>query len=231
MDFSPLYTSAFFGIALTLLFFFIGQTIQQKSKLDVLNPILLATIGIILVLKLCKIDYEQYNTGASWITILLKPATVALAVPLYRQMELLKKNIVAVVAGVLSGSIASMLSVLGLSAAMKLSPQLYYTLLPKSITTAIGMPLSQELGGMPAVTAAVIAITGIFGACFAQLLWKLFGIHDPVAKGLSIGTCSHAVGTAKAFQLGEVEGALSSLAIVTAGIFTVVVGPFIAGLL
>ena len=174
------------------------------------------------VLVVLDIDYEQYNEGAKYISYLLTPATVCLAVPLYEQLSLLKKNFKAVAAGIICGVLASLVSVLGLSILFGLTHEQYVTLLPKSITTAIGMGVSEELGGIVTITVAAIIITGILGNVMAEFVCKIFKIEHPIAKGLALGTASHAIGTAKAMEMGQVEGAMSSLAIAVAGLLTVV---------
>ena len=162
---------------------------------------------------------------------LLTPATVCLAVPLYQQLNLLKKNLKAVAAGILSGVLTSILSVLGLSYLFGLSHDMYVTLLPKSITTAIGMGVSEELGGIVTITVAVIIITGVLGNMIADVVYRVVRIKEPVAKGLALGTASHAIGTAKAMEMGPVEGAMSSLAIAVAGLLTVIFASVFAGCL
>ena len=162
---------------------------------------------------------------------LLTPATVCLAVPLYQQLNLLKKNLKAVAAGILSGVLTSILSVLGLSYLFGLSHDMYVTLLPKSITTAIGMGVSEELGGIVTITVAVIIITGVLGNMIADVVYRVFRIKEPVAKGLALGPASHAIGTAKAMEMGPVEGAMSSLAIAVAGLLTVIFASVFAGCL
>lgn len=176
-----------------------------------------------------RIDYEEYNEGAKYISYLLTPATVCLAVPLYEQLSLLKKNFMAVAVGILSGVLASLVSVLALAKLFDLNHQQYVTLLPKSITTAIGMGVSEELGGLVTITVAVIVITGILGNVIAEFICKIFKIHEPIAKGLALGTASHAIGTAKAMEMGQIEGAMSSLAIAVAGLLTVIGASVFAG--
>ena len=195
--------------------------LKRKFKLAVFNPLLIATAAVMSLLTLLNVEYSHYNESAKYISYLLTPATVCLAVPLYQQMELLKKNLKAVAGGITAGVLASLLSILLLAKLFSLSHEQYVTLLPKSITTAIGMGISEELGGIRTITVAVIIVTGIFGNVTAEFICRLFRIHDPVAKGLSIGTASHAIGTAKAMELGEIEGAMSSLAIAVAGLLTV----------
>ena len=214
--------SVFFGAVISLVAYEIGILLKKKFKLAIFNPLLIAVICVMAVLMLFHIDYDTYNEGGQYISYLLTPATVSLAVPLYRQIELLKNNIKAVAMGILSGVLASMVGVYILARAFHLNSQLYVTLLPKSITTAIGMGISEELGGIVTITVAAIVITGIIGNMFAEGICKLCKIEHPIAKGLAIGTASHAMGTAKAMEIGEIEGAMSSLSIAVAGLMTVV---------
>lgn len=223
--------SVFFGAMISLAAYEAGLLIKKKLKLAILNPLLIATICVMAVLLLCNIDYPHYNEGAKYISYLLTPATVCLAVPLYQQLELLRKNWKAVIGGITAGVLASLLSVFLLSMLFSLTHEQYVTLLPKSITTAIGMGVSEELGGITTITVAVIIITGILGNVIAEFVCKIFRIEEPIAKGLALGTASHAIGTAKAMELGEAEGAMSSLAIAVAGLMTVIGASVFANLL
>lgn len=216
-----LINSAFFGAVLSLAAYEAGTLLKRRFKLAIFNPLLIATAAVILVLALMHIEYSHYNESAKYISYLLTPATVCLAVPLYQQIELLKKNLKAVAGGIIAGVLSSLVSIFLLAKLFSLNHEQYVTLLPKSITTAIGMGISEELGGIQTITVAVIIITGIFGNVTAEFICKIFRIHDPVAKGLAIGTASHAIGTAKAMEIGEIEGAMSSLAIAVAGLLTV----------
>ena len=215
-------TSVFFGMFITLLSYGIGAALKKKLRLPVFNPLLVAIILTILFLSLFRVDYEAYNEGAKYISFLLPPATICLAVPLYEQFELLRKNYRAVLAGIFSGVLTSLCSILILAKLFRLDHASYVTLLPKSITTAIGMGVSGELGGYVPITVAVIIVTGVTGNMFAETICRVFRIRDPIAKGIAIGTSSHAVGTAKAMEMGDVEGAMSSLSIVVSGILTVI---------
>lgn len=223
--------SVFWGAALSLVAYEFGLLLKRKFKLAVFNPLLIAIICIIGVLAVLRVDYDVYNEGGQYISYLLTPATVCLAVPLYVQLTLLKNNLKAVAAGILSGVLASLVSVFLLAKAFQLSHEEYVTLLPKSITTAIGMGVSEELGGIVTITVAVIIITGVLGNMVGDVVCRIFRIEEPIAKGLALGTSAHAIGTAKAMELGEVEGAMSSLAIAVAGLLTVVAASFFAGLL
>ena len=213
--------SAFFGAALTCVCYEAGLWVKKKTKLSVANPLLIATMMIITVLLVFRIEYDSYKKGADYIQYFLTPATVSLAVPLYRQLNLLKRYPAAILGGVVAGVAAAMGSIFVLSIVFGLTHEQYVTLLPKSITTAIGMGVSEKMGGIPALTIAAICITGITRAILAEAVCKLFRIEEPVAKGLAIGTGAHALGTSKAMELGEVEGAMSSLSIVVTGILTV----------
>ena len=218
--------SIFFGAALSLIAYEVGLLLKRKFKMAIFNPLLISIIAVIAVLCLLHIDYDTYNQSGQYISYLLTPATVCLAVPLYQQMELLKKNLKAVIIGIVSGVLASLVSVLILAKLFSLSHEQYVTLLPKSITTAIGMGVSEELGGIVTITVAVIIITGILGNVIADTVFHIFKIKNPLAKGLALGTASHAIGTARAIEMGPVEGAMSSLAVAVAGLLTVV---FVSG--
>ena len=203
---------------------------KRKFKLAIFNPLLISIFCVMGILMVLGVDYESYEEGGKYISYLLTPATVCLAVPLYQQLHLLKKNIKAIAAGIVSGVLASLVSVLLLAKLFGLSHEEYVTLLPKSITTAIGMGVSEELGGIVTITVAVIIITGVLGNVIADAVYKIAKIEEPVAKGLALGTSAHAIGTAKAMELGEVEGAMSSLAIAVAGLLTVIAASVFAGL-
>lgn len=182
----------------------------------------------IVVLLVAHVDYDVYNQGAVYLSWFLTPATVCLAIPLYEQWQLLKKNVKAVLFGITSGVLTSLCTVLVLSKLMGLSHEEYVTLLPKSITTAIGMGVSEELGGYVTITVAAIVVTGVIGNILGELVFKIFKITEPISRGLALGSSAHAIGTAKAIELGEVEGAMSSLAIAVTGIMTVVLASVFA---
>ena len=212
----------FFGVVVSLLSYELGLWMKRKWKLAIFNPLLISIIAVIVVLLVFKVDYETYNEGAKYLSYLLTPATICLAVPLYEQVELLKKNVTAILVGIISGALASMTCVLLLSIVFGLSHEEYVTLLPKSITTAIGMGVSEELGGIVTITVAVIVITGVMGDMIAEHVCRIFKIKDPIAKGIGIGSASHAIGTARAMEMGEVEGAMSGLSIAVSGVVTVI---------
>ena len=204
--------SMFAGVTLSLVAYLIGTLLKKKFKLGIFNPLLISIVVSIVVLVVGKVDYYTYNEGAKYLSWLLTPATVCLAIPLYEQWVML---------GLVAGTITSLTTVLALALICGLSHEEYVTLLPKSITTAIGMGVSEELGGYVTITVAVIIITGVLGNIFGELICKIFKIDEPISKGLAFGASSHAIGTAKALEIGEVEGAMSSLAIAVSGILTV----------
>ena len=223
--------SSYLAVAVSLVSYGIGSWLKKRFETGLLNPLLVSIVCTILFLFGTGISYDTYNEGAKFLTWLLTPATVSLAIPLYEQWELLKNNAKAVMAGITAGVITSLLTVLLLSMALGLSHEEYVTLLPKSITTAIGMGVSEELGGYVTLTVAVIVITGVIGNILGEFICKLFRIKEPISKGLALGTASHAIGTAKAMEIGEIEGAMSSLSIAVAGILTVLFATIFAGLL
>ena len=223
--------SVYTGVTVSLVAYAVGDVLKKKFKFALFNPLLISIVVTIIFLLVGHIDYETYSKGAEVITWFLTPATVCLAIPLYEEWELLKNNALAVVLGVLSGVLTSLLTVFALAKLMGLSHEDYVTLLPKSITTAIGMGISEELGGYVTITVAVIVITGVIGNIFGEFICRIFRIHEPISKGLAYGTAAHAMGTAKAMEIGDVEGAMSSLSIAVAGILTVLFATFFAGLM
>ena len=218
----------FFGVVISLAGYELGILLKKKFKFPLLNPLLVSIVFVIGFLVLFRIDYDTYNNGAKYLSYLLTPATVCLAIPLYQQMELLKKNMLAVILGILSGVLASLCSTLIFAFLFGMTHKEYVTMLPKSITTAIGMAVSEELGGIVTITIATIILTGIIGNIIAETVCRIFKIEEPIAKGVAIGSASHAIGTVKAMEMGEIEGAMSSLAIAVAGLITVVGASFFA---
>ena len=213
--------SLFFGAVVSLLAYEVGLLLKRRFRWAILNPLLIAVICVIGVNAAMKVDYQTYNEGGQYLSYLLTPATVCLAVPLYEQLELLRKHLVAVVCGIVAGVLSSMVGVLLCAIVFGLQHELYVTLLPKSITTAIGMGVSEELDGIVTITVATIIVTGILGSVIADGVFALFHIEEPVARGLALGNASHAIGTSKAMELGQVEGAMSGLAVAVAGLLTV----------
>lgn len=220
--------STYFGLFISFVGFGIGVLLKQKLKWSIINPLLISVIIVICTLLLLDIEYERYAETTTGLSYLLTPATVCLAVPLYQQIQVLKDNMLAVLLGITSGVLASLGSIFIMSKAFGLSHVECMTLLPKSITTAIGMGASEELGGIVTITVASIIITGMLGNSIAEIVCKLFRIKSPISRGLAIGTASHAVGTAKAVEMGQIEGAMSSLSIAVAGLITVAIAPFFA---
>jgi len=223
--------SAYFGLFLSLGAFWIGSCIRKKWNSPLLNPLLIASFICIAFLLIFNIEYETYDKGASHLSYFLTPVTVCLAVPLYRQIQVLKDNMTAVLISITCGSIAHAIIIVIITNIVKLDQTLIYSLLPKSVTTAIAVGISNEIGGIASITLIGVMIAGTSGAVFAPIVLKLFRITEPVAQGLAIGTSSHAMGTTKAVEMGEIQGAMSSLAIVVTGILTVIIVPIVAELL
>ena len=219
--------SPLFGVMISLIAFEIGLFINKKVKKSYLNPLLIAIAIVILVLKTFDISLQDYNKGGQIISFLLGPATVALAVPLYKNFTVLKKNALPIIVGIFTGSMVSITSIILLSKTFGLEAVLALSLVPKSVTTPIGIEVSKQLGGVTEITVAAIIITGITGAIMAQVLFAVLKIKDKVAIGIAIGTSAHAVGTAKAIEMGETEGGMSGLAIGVAGLITVIIAPII----
>ena len=220
--------SATIGVVISLLSYQIGVFLRNKTKKAIFNPLLISIILVIAFLLLFNIDYEHYNQSAKYLSYLLTPATVSLAIPLYEKLDLLKKHLGATVVGISAGVLTSLVSIWGMSLLFDLSHSEYVTLLPKSITTAIGIGVSEELGGYVSITATAIIVTGILGNIVGEFICKCFRIKNAISRGLALGTSSHAIGTTKAMEMGEIEGAMSSLSIVVAGLLTVVLASVFA---
>lgn len=217
----------FFGIVISFIAFEIGKFIFKKTQSPVFNPLLIGTLIVISILKIFDISTDSYFKGASIINFFLGPATVALALPLYKQWGLFKKYFIPVMTGAIIGSFIAIISVIYLGKLLNIDKTLLYTFMPKSITTPIGIEVSTMLGGVPSLTVLSIIITGITGNISAPFICKLFRIKHSVAKGIGIGVASHAVGTSKAMEMGEVEGSMSALSIVFAGILTLIWAPLL----
>ena len=214
-------SSMYAGTVLSLAAYMVGVWLKKQFRSPLLNPLLVAILITIAVLLAGRVNYEVYDASAKTLSWFLTPATVCLAIPLYENFRLLLKHLQAVLLGIVSGVFTSLVSVLALSAVMHLSHQEYVTMLPKSITTAIGMGISEQLGGYVTITVAVIIITGIFGNVTAATVCRLARITDPIAKGVAIGASAHALGTARAMQMGQTEGAMISLSLAVTGLLTV----------
>ena len=222
-------SSSAWGVLLTLAAFALGTLINKVTGKAVFNPLLLGSIFVIILLSVLKISYADYKVSAAPVSYLLLPATISLAIPLYEKWDLLKENAAAIIAGISVGTLVSLGSAFALALAMDLTQEQYATLLPKSVTTAISMDVAAELGGIAALTGAIVILTGIAGSLLAETVCKVFHITDPIAKGVGIGTAAHAVGTSKALQMGDVEGAMSGLSIAVAGVLTAVLCPVFVG--
>ena len=214
-----------FGILLTIIAFEFGIFINNKWKNPLLNPILIATILIIGFLTITGISYDTYKVGGDYISFFLGPVTVLLAVPLYRHIQALKNAWLPILAGIVVGSTVSIVCVIACAKIFGISKTLMLSLIPKSITIPMGSVVSEQIGGIPSITIVSIVITGITGAVTAPLVCRFFRIKNPVAQGVAIGTSSHALGTTKAMEIGEVQGAMSSLSIGVAGVVTVFITP------
>ena len=223
--------STMWGVGLTLAAFAVGTLINRVTKKSVCNPLLLGSLVVVAVLTALRIPYAQYKASAAPVSWLLLPATVSLAVPLYEKWDLLRRNAKAILAGIAAGTLTSLASVLLIGWAMGLDHTQFVTLLPKSVTTAISMDVSAELGGIASLTGAVVILTGIVGSLCGEGLLRLLHITDPMAKGVAMGTAAHAIGTSKALEMGETEGAMSGLSIAVAGIMTAILAPAFAGFL
>ncbi len=224
---NEVWNSPMFGILLSLAAFEIGLWIQKKTKLLFLNPLLISIIIVMLVLFLSGIELSVYQQGGDIISLFLGPATVVLAVPLYQQVQSLKNYFMPIIVGILCGIMVGLCSTLLCSWLFDLHSEIIASLLPKSITTPIGMELSNQLGGIQAITVFAILVSGIMGAVVAEIVFRFFRIQHPIARGIALGCSSHAIGTTKALQLGHVEGAMSSLAIGVCGILTVFIAPVV----
>ena len=221
---------ALFPVLLTVGTYQFGLWCQKKSKTPLCNPVLISALLIIGVLLLSGVSNENYQAGAAWFTWLLTPATVCLALPLYNQLKILKDHLWAVLAGIAAGSAACFVMVFLLCRVFHTSDVITISMLPKSVTTAIGMVLSEQSGGIGALSAASICVTGIVGSLFGNGICKLLRITDPVAQGVAFGTSSHVLGTSRATELGEIQGAVSSLSLAVAGVLTAVVFPLLVKL-
>lgn len=218
-------------VVLTLLAYQAGVALRQKVKSPLCNPILVAVILILIFLFATGMDVNVYRSGNSLLSWLLTPATVSLAVTMYEQFQVLRKNTGVILAGVAAGAISCLLTVLALGLVFHYAPEMIVSLLPKSVTTAIGVPLSEMAGGMSPVTTAAIVVTGIGASVLGPTLCKVFRLTDEISQGVAYGTAGHVVGTSKAMEQSALAGAAGSLSLVVAGLLTAVVMPLVAGLL
>lgn len=219
--------SPLFGIVLSIFAYEMGVQLNRKWKTPLANPLLIAIALILLILNVFQIPIESYQQGGNIISLFLGPATAVLAISVYSQLEILKKNLFPIIAGCLAGAIVSIGSTFLLCKVFGLDEKLTASMLPKSVTTPIAMEISKSLGGIVPITIAAVIVTGILGAMLAPTLIRLLKIDDSVAAGVAIGASSHAVGTSKAIQIGETEGAMSGIAIAVSGIITVILSMFL----
>lgn len=217
--------STYFGAFISIFFYWVGCYLQKKLKKPFLNPLLIAIFLTIALLRLLRVDYETYQISAKYITYFLTPATVCLAVPLYKQLTLLKENLSAILASILAGCVSHLIVVAGLAFLFHWNQDFLFSFLPKSVTTPIALGICRETGGMEELTVIGVTVAGLTGSILGPALLKLFRIKNPVAQGLALGTASHAIGTSKAVELGDIQAAVSSVAIVITGILTVILIP------
>lgn len=222
---------AIFPLVLTLGAYQVGLWCRKKWNHPLCNPILIAVILVCTVMLLTGHSVDTYQAGTAGISWLLTPATVCLALPLYEQLKVLKKNLPAIIAGVVCGTVVSLVSVLLLCRAFSLDSQLTVSLLPKSITTAMGIVLSRQNGGLESLTTAAIIVTGILGSLTGTTLCRLLKLRDPISQGVAFGTASHVIGTSRASELGRLQGAVGSLSLTVSGILTAIVFPIACSVL
>lgn len=215
----------FTGLFVTIGFYLLGAKLNKKWPNPLFTPLIFAIICVIIVLMVLDIDYDTYMIGGQYINIWVTPATVALAIKLERNYKYLRENYLAILSGIAAGVLFHTAIILGLSLVFRFNGELFATLYPKSVTTAIALGVSESMGGIVSLTVAIVVFTGILGAVIAPTLLKATGIKDPVAQGIAIGSSSHAMGTTKAIEMGEVQGAMSGLAIVVTGVVVVIFVP------
>ena len=219
------FATPLFGIIISIFAYRIGQIFQKKTGLAFFPPVLTAYIVIISFLLIFNIPVEKYELGGSMIDFFLAPVTIVLAVPLYKQLDLIKKNFIAVFLGILSGIVTCFISIFIFRYLFQLNDTLFISLLPKSITTPMALAVSEPNGGIKAITAISVVITGIGGAAIGPSLYRLLHFKNRVAKGIGLGSSAHALGTTRALEMGEVEGAFSGASICLTGVLTVLLLP------
>ncbi len=219
--------SSYFGFVLTIIIYYLAVLLKNKAKKSILNPLLITTIIIVIILLIFNIKYETYNIGAKYISYFLTPTTVCLAVPLYKQIKVLKKSILGILSGIIAGVLANAFVIVIFVKCFKMDNILGTSLLSKSITAPIAIGVTDELGGISSITVFAVILSGIIGAVIAPIIFKLLKIKSPVAQGLACGTAAHGSGTTTALELGEIQGAISGLAIIITGLITTLVVPII----
>ncbi|MDD4922427.1 MAG: LrgB family protein [Bacteroidales bacterium] len=221
------FQSEIFIVSFTFLAYFLAQKLQKKTRSIILNPILISIILIIVFLSVFNIDYSYYHEGSKLIDFFLKVAVVALGVPLYQQLEKIKKQAIHIVVSQFAGCVVGVVSVVLIAKWMGASKEVIFSLAPKSVTTPIAIEISRTIGGIPALTASVVVVVGIFGAIFGYSIMRLVRVKNPISQGLSMGTAAHAVGTSKSMEISPAYGAMSSLGLIVNGIFTAILAPYI----
>lgn len=219
--------SSYFGFMLTIIIYYLAVLLKDKTKKTILNPLLITTIIIVIFLLIFNIKYETYNIGAKYISYFLTPTTVCLAVPLYKQIRVLRKSIIGILSGIISGVLANAFVIVILVKCFKMDNILGTSLLSKSITAPIAIGVTNELGGISSITVFAVILSGIIGAVIAPTIFKLLKIKSPVSQGLACGTAAHGSGTTTALELGEIQGAISGLAIIITGLITTLLVPII----
>lgn len=219
--------TSYFGFVITIVIYYLSLYIKNKTKLSILNPLLVTTIIIVAILLVFNINYETYNIGAKYISYFLTPTTVCLAIPLYKQIKVLKRNVIGILSGILAGVIANAAVIVLLTKIFKMNNELGTSLLSKSITAPIAIGLTDELGGISSITVFAVILSGIIGATIAPTIFKLLHIKNETAQGLACGTSAHGSGTTTALELGEIQGAMSGLAIIVTGLITTIIAPIV----
>lgn len=219
--------SSYFGFVLTIVIYYLSINLKNKTKVTFLNPLLITTIIIIGILLIFNINYETYNIGAKYISYFLTPTTVCLAIPLYKEIKVLRKNIIGILSGIVAGVLANAFVIVLFTILLNMKNELGTSLLAKSITAPIAIVLTDELGGISSITAFAVILSGIIGAAVAPIVFKMLHIKDEISQGLACGTSAHGSGTTTALELGEVQGAMSGLAIIVTGLITTIVAPII----
>lgn len=224
---SDLYSNPMFGVFLTVISFYVGSRISARFRNPAANPLLIAAVICIVVMKVLNISYDEYMEGAQFISMFLVPVTAMLGLAIYRQKEILKKEFFPILVGCMTGSLISMGSTVILCRIFFLRADILRSLLPKSVTTAIALDVSSQLGGIRSVTLIAVIACGVLGAILHPVVIKMLHLKDPVATGVAFGTASHAIGTSKALEIGEIEGAVSGVSMGVAGICTVIIALFL----
>lgn len=220
-----------FGVTISIITYFLARFISQRLRMPILNPLLLAIAAIIFILKTFNIDLETYNLGGNIITFFLAPATIALAVPLYKQWDVFKNNYLIIISGVLVGVLTGVFSTIIMGKLFNFDKLLITSLIPKNTTTPIAIEIANMLGTNASLAVTFVILSGTLGYVIGEYVLKTFNINNNIAKGIALGTASHVMGTTKAMELGDIEGAMSSIAITLAGIITIILVPFVLKLI